>query len=163
MADRLLYARVAASSALSNSDVETALDDITLPTIRSGGRRIVRFSAVVQVTGNATASSVAVRVRFGASGTGGTAVASASGAAAASTFLGIDGEITLRPDGTGYAQVRRSGFAATATVATPGVVVTELSGIGATPHLVITGDWVTANAGNSVRIESFNIWEHVRG
>ena len=168
---RTLVNKPAAGTALSASSTETVLQTGTLKagTLLAGKR--LRISAKVRATATNAADTLTVRVRMGSVTLTGTALCTTAATDAANDdVIGVDVDLVVR-------SVAYHGTAATVSVVASG----SLSGIAAeavgtlrTVHEIktdydgavdlfveVTGQWSSANAGNSCQSEHFTIEELV--
>ncbi len=156
----------AAGSALTNSTAETVLGSVTLPADFCQNGKVIKFSAVVQATATNSTDTLQVIARFGPTTLTGTAIATSDAIDVANADMCfVQGEITIRDadsSGTFVSAVHVTGPDASGVDATEAHhTVTSSVDFTAALLLEITGTWSVANAGNSCRLESLNVYEIV--
>lgn len=163
---RLLYALVAAGTALTNSTTETVLASTQLPANALQAGQVYREQFAVIATATNSTDTLRVRARIGPTTLTGTVVADGTAVDVANSDVIVGTiECNVRSVSTVTATVICSGLVSVEgaeTTATARVQFEELSlTTTSAQNLEITGVWSVANAGNSCRADQFDVWQGI--
>lgn len=146
-----------AGTAVAASAAETDLASVTLPTHRSGGRRVIRFEGVTRTTAS-TGLAVTLRLKYN----GTTVFAKSSKAQSAGYVFVIEGSIVQRHDGTAIVRATITDSDSSGAL-TPVAYASIVSATYPTePVVALTAQWAAATVGNSIQAESFVVRDEVR-
>jgi hypothetical protein len=159
----LLYALLAAGTALTNSNTETVLGSYEFPAHFFQAGKVVQFEALVRSTATNATDTLVVRVRFGATTLTGTAlITTATVDQANDDICVVRGTLICRDaDSSSGLVFLGGGNDADATGQAARNFAAILSSVDTTGalKLEVTGTWSVANAGNSCQLEALNIYE----